>query len=169
MGTHFVRLRAAVVLLLVGSGLLFAVGSTVERNQHHGEQHPAAAEVSGESAEKTNPTEESHGDAGAKILGVDTESVALSVIAVVASLLLAVVVWLGHWPRLTPLAVAAFGLVFAAGDTRELVHQLRESNAGLAAIAGTLIVLHLAVAVLAVALYPRRRGAGELAAAEPLG
>ena len=39
MRTHFVRLRAALALLLVGSGLLFGVGSTVERNQHHAEQH----------------------------------------------------------------------------------------------------------------------------------
>ena len=42
MRTHFTRLRAALVLLLVGSGLLFAIGSTIERHQHHAE-HPSAA------------------------------------------------------------------------------------------------------------------------------
>jgi ascorbate-specific PTS system EIIC-type component UlaA len=64
------------------------------------------------------------------------------VLAVVASLVLAFAVWLGRWTRLVLLAVAGFGLVFAAGDIRELVHQLNESNAGLAAIAAVLIGLH---------------------------
>jgi hypothetical protein len=67
-----------------------------------------------------------------KLLGVNTESLALTIVAVVASFLLAVAVWLGRWPRVTMLAVAAFGLVFAAGDARELVHQLNESNVSLA-------------------------------------
>jgi hypothetical protein len=58
--------------------------------------------------------------------------------------------------------------VFAAGDGRELVHQLDESNGGLAAIAAVLIALHLAVSALAAALFPRRTGTGELTAAEPL-
>jgi hypothetical protein len=193
MRTHFARLRAALVLLLVGSGLLFAIGSTIERHQHHTEHHPAAtaasggssaaAEATGESAgesagestgetrpaENNKPAVESHGEAGAKILGVNTESVVLMVIAVVASLLLALAVWLGRWPRLVLVCVAGFGLVFAAGDGRELVHQLDESNGGLAAIAAILIVLHLAVAVLAGALYPRGRKVSELAAAQPLG
>jgi hypothetical protein len=66
------------------------------------------------------------------------------------------------------LCVAGFGLVFAAGDGRELVHQLDESHAGLAAIAAILIGLHLAVTALAAVLLPRRGDAGGLAAAEPL-
>ena len=177
MRTQLTRLRAVLVLLLVGSGLLFAIGSTIERHQHHNE--PAAAnkpagESGGESGgetssgERTKHAEKSHGEAGATILGVNTESVALTVIAVVASLLLALAVWLGRWPRLVLLCVAGFGLVFAAGDGRELVHQLDESNAGLAAIAAILIGLHLAVTVLAAALFPRGDGASGLAAAEPL-
>jgi hypothetical protein len=112
--------------------------------------------------------EASHGEAGATILGVNTESVALTVIAVVASLLLALVVWLGRWPRLALLCVAGFGLVFAAGDGRELVHQLNESHAGLAAIAAILIGLHLGVTALAAALFPRGGDASRLATAEPL-
>jgi hypothetical protein len=189
MRTHFVRLRAALVLLLVGSGLLFAVGSTIERNQHHSEHRSTAGELSGgsgatseaagesggEGSGETRPpgtTEtapETHGEAGAEILGVNTESVALEVVAIAASLVLALVVWLGRWPRLALLCVAGFGLVFAAGDGRELVHQLDESNAGLAAIAAVLIVLHLAITALAVALHPRGRAVGKFAAAKPLG
>jgi hypothetical protein len=180
MRTQLTRLRAALVLLLVGSGLLFAIGSTIERHQHHAE-HPSTAATSstesgtsgesgGESGsgEGAKHVEKSNGEVGAKILGVNTESVALMVVAVVASLLLALGVWLGRWPRLVLLCVAGFGLVFAAGDGRELVHQLDESHAGLATIAAILIGLHLAVTALAAALYPRRGKAGELAAAEPL-
>lgn len=130
MRTHLPRLRAALVLLLVGSGLLFGIGSTIERRQHHGEHH-AATSPSGEngksgesgsesgSGERATHAESGHGESGVSILGVNTESVALTGIAVVASLLLAVLVWLGYWPRLTLLAAAGFGLVFAAGDARE--------------------------------------------------
>jgi hypothetical protein len=180
MRTHLTRPRVALVLLLVGSGVLFAIGSTIERHQHHAE-HPSTAatpstksgtsgESGGESGsgEGAKHVETSHAEAGAIILGVNTESVALTVLAVVASLLLALVVWLGRWPRLALLGVAGFGLVFAAGDGRELVHQLNESNVGVAAIAAILIGLHLAVTALAAALFPRRGDASGLAAAEPL-
>ena len=170
------RLRAALVLLLVGSGLLFAIGSTIERHQHHAE-HPAAApgenEQSGESggennsSETTTPVERSHGETGVKLLGVNTESLALTIVAVVASLLLGLAVWLRRWQRLTLLCAAGFGLVFAAGDARELIHQLDESNAGLASIAAILLGLHLTVTALAAALYPREGTASSLAVADP--
>jgi hypothetical protein len=175
MRTQLTRLRAALVLLLVGSGLLFAIGSTIERHQHHNEQ-PAATTGNGESGASggesgseggTQHVEKRHSEAGVKILGVNTESLALTVVAVVASLLLALGVWLRQWPRLILLLVAGFGLVFAAGDGRELVHQLDESNAGIAAIAAILIGLHLAVAALAATLFLRPADADTRAAAEP--
>jgi hypothetical protein len=175
MRTHFTRLRAALVLLLVGSGLLFAIGSTIERHQHHNEQ-PAATAGSGEGGESggesgsegsTGHVEKSRGEAGVKILGVNTESLALTVVAVVASLLLALAVWLGRWPRAILLLVVGFGLVFAAGDGRELVHQLDESNAGLAAIAAILIGLHLTVAALAATVFLRSADADRSSAVEP--
>jgi hypothetical protein len=155
MRTHFVRLRMALAVLLVGSGLLFAIGSTIERHQHHAEHRSAAVGESAESAGESEPAVESHGEAGAKILGVNTESVTLTIIAITASLALALAVWVGRWRWLVLLCVAGFGLAFAAGDGRELVHQLDESNSGLAAIAAVLIVAHLAVTGLAAALYPR--------------
>src|SRR5207249_4990020 len=58
--THMTRLRAALVLLLVGSGLLFAIGSTIERYQHHAEHTAAASgenEQSGESGGENNSSE----------------------------------------------------------------------------------------------------------------
>jgi hypothetical protein len=172
------HLRAALVLLLVGSGLLFAIGSTVERHQHHAER-PAVTSHSGESGnsgeaggengtgEGTTHSEQRHGESGVKLLGVNTESLALTIVAVAASFVLALAVWLGSWPRVTMLAVAAFGLVFAAGDARELVRQLDESNVGLATIAAILIAVHLAVTALAAALFPRRSTAGGAAVPEP--
>jgi hypothetical protein len=177
--THLTRLRAALALLLVGSGLLFTVGSTIERHQHHAEHPATAANASSESVksgesggennsgETTTHVEKSHGESGVKLLGVNTESLALTIVAVVASLLLGLAVWLRRWQRLTLLCVAGFGLVFAAGDGRELVHQLDESNAGLATIAAILIGLHLAVTALAALLYPRQGTAGGIAVAEP--
>lgn len=175
MRTHLTHLRAALVLLLVGSGLLFAIGSTIERHQHHNEQPAATAgndesgESGGESGSEgsTEHVEKSQGEAGVKILGVDTESLALTIVGVVASLLLALAVWLRQWARPILLLVAGFGLVFAAGDGRELVHQLDESNAGIAAIAAILIVLHLAVVALAAALLLRSAEGDRPAAAEP--
>jgi hypothetical protein len=173
------RLRAALALLLVGSGLLFAIGSTIERHQHHAEHPATAANAPGEngqggesggegnSGETTTHVENSHGESGVKLLGVNTESLALTIVAVVASLLLGLAVWLRRWQRLTPLCVAGFGLVFAAGDGRELVHQLNESNSGLATIAAILIGLHLAVTGLAAALYPRQSTVNSGAVAEP--
>src|SRR3989442_9191569 len=105
MRTQLTRLRAALVLLLVGSGLLFAIGSTIERHQHHNEQ-PAATAGNGESGESgaesgseggAEHTQKSHGEAGVKILGVNTESLPLTVVALVAPLLPAPAVWLRRW------------------------------------------------------------------------
>ncbi len=177
MRTHLASLGGALLLLLVGSAILFLVGSTIERNHRHHESSAAKpADVSGgESGNETGGegaqpaethVESAHGEAGAKILGINTESLALSIIAVVLSLLLASAIWLGVWARLVLLAVVVFGLVFAAGDGREIVHQLDESNGGLAAIAAILIALHVAVAALA-ALLLRRRSLPALPASEP--
>lgn len=154
-------LRAALAGLLVASAVLFAVGSTVERHQH-GKEAPAtthqegSGESSGESGGAT--ATETHRETGVKIVGINTESVGLEIVAIVVSLVLAAAAWLLR-RRLVWLwlAVVAFGLVFAAGDARELAHQITESHAGIAAIAAVLIVLHLAIAGTAAILL--RRGA----------
>jgi hypothetical protein len=93
------------------------------------------------------------------LLGINTESLALEIAAIVASLVLAAAAWLLR-QRLVLLAIIAFALVFAAGDGRELVHQINDSHAGIAVIAAVLIVLHLAVAgTAAMLLGPRTGGA----------
>jgi hypothetical protein len=162
MRAHLTLLRGALVLLLVATGCLFAVGSTIERNHRHHESVAATStEAGGETgSDSSAPKPAEHAasaEAGAHILGIDTESVGLSVVAVVLSLLLAAAVWIR--PVTAVLAcVTVFGLVFAAGDGRELAHQLGDANDGLAAVAALLLVLHLVVAGLAAAALPRPRG-----------
>jgi len=92
--------------------------------------------------------ENGQGEPGATIFGVDTESTGAMIAAVAASVVLVAAVWFIR-SRIMLILVAAFGLVFAAGDIRELIHQLDESHTGIALIAGVLIVLHLGVAALA--------------------
>ena len=166
MRTHVTLLRGALALLLVVTGCLFAVGSTIERHHRHHESTAAKGSetggaTSGETAcenggetggevSKPKPAEHVSAEAGSRILGVNTESKALSIIAVIASLALAAAIWLRP-ARVVLVAVAVFGLVFAAGDGRELANQLNESNGGLAAVATVLLVLHVAVAALAAA------------------
>ena len=112
---------------------MLLIGSTIERNHRHHEAAAKPAETSKEHSksgetgtEGSKPagtlTEKSGGEAGATILGIDTESLALSIVAVVFSFALAGAIWLVKWPRLVLLTVLGFGLVFAAGDGRELVH-----------------------------------------------
>jgi len=81
-------------------------------------------------------------------------------------LLLGAAVWLRASGRVLLAGVAGFGLVFAAGDGRELVHQLNESNGGLAAIAIVLLALHLTIAVLAAVLVARTMRPGSAPAAD---
>jgi uncharacterized oligopeptide transporter (OPT) family protein len=160
------RLRAVLAGLLVVSAVLFAVGSTIERHQKKSEstvathQEGSGGESSGESATA------SHKEKGVTLLGINTESLGLEILAIVSSLLLAAAVWLLR-SRLVLLAIIGFGLVFAAGDVRELVHQINDSHAGIAAIAATLIVLHLIVAGTAAVLLARRSD-GTVAVPEPV-
>jgi hypothetical protein len=163
------RLRVLLAGLLVVSAVLFAVGSTLERHQRGKEstvashQEGSGGESGGESG--TTARAETHEEKGVTLLGINTESLGLEILAIVSSLLLAAAAWFLGRP-LVLLAIIGFALVFAAGDVRELAHQINESQAGIAAIAGTLIVLHLAVAGLA-ALLLARRGDGAVAVPDP--
>jgi len=156
------RLRVVLAGLLVVSAALFAVGSTLERHREGGhanetavaERHSETAAESG-SESPGGSTETGHrSETETRLLGVDTESVGLEVAAIVLSLGVAIAVWVSR-QRAVVVAVVALGLIFAAGDVRELVHQLSESRPGLAAIAALLIGVHLAVAAVAAVLAVR--------------
>jgi hypothetical protein len=157
-------LRAVLAGLLVVSAVLFAVGSTVERHQNHSEA-PAAAhhEGSGETSDESSVDEgtatETRGESGVKVLGLNTESVGLEIAAIVSSLALAAAALFVRRPVVW-LAVVVFGVVFAAGDVRELAHQINESHAAIATIAAVLFVLHLAMTGIAAVLLTRRTGPG---------
>ena len=131
-----------------------------------GAKSPSGAESGGGSSAETGHVAGQGGEAGATILGINTESRALSIVALALSLLLGAAVWLRASGRVLLAGVAGFGLVFAAGDGRELVHQLNESNGGLAAIAIVLLALHLTIAVLAAVLVARTMRPGSAPAAD---
>jgi hypothetical protein len=95
----------------------------------------------------TNPAtavEKKHSE---KIAGIDPESWPLVALAIALSVIVAAgVYWRrGRWL----LAAGAFGILFAAADTRELIHQINESRTTVAVIAGVLIALHLLVTLVA--------------------
>lgn len=164
------RLPFVVALLLCASTVLFALGTAVEhhqRGQHHSETTVSAAESngttahagepagSGESAtgETTSPTSTESAGHSEKVAGIDTESWPLVSLAILISLAVATAVYRrrGRWL----LVAAGFAALFAAADTRELVHQLNESRNTVAAIAGALIALHLLIAALAATAFAR--------------
>lgn len=91
------------------------------------------------------------------LLGINPEATGLVVIAVVVSLLLAGLVLTVRSPLLAA-GVALVMLAFTALDIRELTHQLNESRPGLAALAATVAVLHLAAAAAAVLTTRGTRG-----------
>jgi hypothetical protein len=86
----------------------------------------------------------------AKLLGINPEALSLLVVALIASLLLAAAVW---FRPLAPvlIAIVGFGLLFAALDVREVLHQVDESRTSLIVIAGALTGLHVVLAMLAAA------------------
>ncbi len=170
------RLRATLALLLVASAALFAIGTTIERSQRSQHRESSAtktAEIPSETTTSSSETTttsssetnggadekaagvaetpvaaETHVEASEKLFGIDTESVSAMIAAIAVSLGLAAAVWWRR-ERLWLWLTLAFGVVFAAGDIREVIHQLNESRNTVATIVAILIAAHLAVAVLA--------------------
>jgi hypothetical protein len=170
-------LRRLLAVVLLASAALFAVGSHIERSKeshaeaparpseaqhasrsesHAGETGAERRSESGDEAGKpaTGGGAESRGERReethreAKLFGIDPEAVGLVIAAVVASLLLGFVTWMRRI-GVVLVAIAGFGLIFAAFDVREVLHQVDESRTNLIVIASVLIGLHLLAAVLA--------------------
>jgi hypothetical protein len=158
-----VRLRLPALIAV--ATLLFAIGVAAEpADEHHdgGAGTEATEHVAGEEGEsaEVHAAEDGAGDGDESedLLGVDVESTPLVIVAVAVSLLLALAAYLrpGSRPLLFVIAVAM--IAFAALDIREVVHQIDESNGGVAAIAAVVAVLHLAAS--GVAWGQARAGAG---------
>jgi hypothetical protein len=160
------RTHWTLVALLVASTAVFAVGVTAERSQNDAHVEVPAAHAqetgaepegvhdetgeSGEAAARETRSETAPGETGSereRVLGVDLEPTPLIVLAVLAGLALAVVTAtrLGRL-RGFLLAVAGIALAWAVLDLREFFHQFDESHTGVALIAMSVTVLHLAAA-----------------------
>jgi hypothetical protein len=124
-------------------------------NAAHNEASEAgeAGHPEGDEERRAGTSPDREGREDATLLGIDPESTPLIVIAVLAGLALAV---LAAAPvgtnRPFLLLVVAAAVLWAALDVRELVHQIDESRAGIAALAATVAVLHLAAAAIATLL-----------------
>jgi hypothetical protein len=164
------RLRWALVALLVVSTVLFAVGVIAERSDGDTHADAVAQQAEGTDGEAVEPegahdeagesgaleSEEGHGETASgetgsedeRVLGVDLESTPMIVLAVIAGLGLAALTAtrLGRL-RGFLLAVTVIALLWAALDVREVIHQLDESRTGIAVVAMTVAVLHVAAAV----------------------
>ncbi len=161
------RLPLLVALLLASSAVLFAIGTAIEHSQRGTHRDEAALSSAAESGGDTSGEAKATGETGAgeathtessaaaastearseEIAGIDPESWPLVGLAIAVSLLVAAGV---YWRRGRWLVAAiGFGLVFAAADTRELVHQIQESRTTVALIAGVLIALHVLAAIAA--------------------
>ena len=160
------RLRAALILLFLVSAALFAVGATVERHQHaeatpSGSETSAPTQTPSETGGEGQPTEThpASGEAAATssedLFGVNPEAPWVVAFGVAASVLLALAVW-SRDRRSVLLVVIVFGLLLAALDLREMVHQVNESRTSLILVSAVLAVLHLAVAAIAGVLLGQR-------------
>ena len=148
--------------MLLAATALFVVGVTVERIQEPaGRSHSetssessggSSGETSGESTEGEHANEpggEETGHAetgnGETVLGVDVESTPFVLLAVLSALAVAAAAWVRPLPWVL-LVGAAYALVAAVLDVREVVHQLDEDRAGIATLAVGVAVLHLLAA-----------------------
>jgi hypothetical protein len=155
----------------------FDRGAQRNAEKHHGESATPPKSASGEDSPGHTETAPESGresgggesaahrageTSGERVFGIDTESPALVVAAVVVSLLLATGLWLSS-SVVVALVVAAFGLASAIFDVREVFHQLVESRPGLTAIAALVAALHLAALVAALVLARRSTRRGDVA------
>jgi hypothetical protein len=145
--------RVTAAALLIASAAAFTTGAAIERHTASGDSQPALhhteSDTPGENSASTEPAagHESSATHAAEqssenLLGVNPEATAPVVIAVVVSLLAAVLILTVGSPLLAAIVALAM-LTFTALDIREVIHQLHESRPGLAALAATVALLHL--------------------------
>lgn len=154
-------LRAWLAGVLTASALLFGAGIALERGLVGGS--PAASETSEGSGEEVEGSEggsdegteaaEGSGEEAEELrpFGLDLESPLFVGAAIFGALALAAGVLLTRSRYLLGL-VAAFAVVFLLFDLAEVAFKMQASEVGLAIIAGMLVALHAAAALLAVSL-----------------
>lgn len=142
-------MRWLVGTLLIAAASLFAIGVANEGDVH---TETVTSVESGEHNEVTEAAEHIEGggaaETGERIVGVNLESTPLVVLAVALSVALAAATWRSD-SKWILLVTALFAAAFAALDVAELSHQIKQSAATIAFIAGIIAVLHAAAALLA--------------------
>jgi hypothetical protein len=167
MWTDIGRLRAALVGLLVGTAILFAIGIALEQSQRSTGSPGGAAVGEPAASAETGEEGEGHSEAGEsatagtpgspgeatpeRILGIDYEAPLFIALAIGVSLALAALIRFRPARWLFAIGIA-LGLGFAVLDVLEVQHQLVESRMLIALIAVVLAIGHLLVAALSARL-----------------
>jgi Flp pilus assembly protein TadB len=146
--------RSLLGALVVAATVAFVVGTALERSSGETRATRSAEAAEGQGEGHTDGAAERHAEAPGhraelRPLGIDVEAAPFVALVAVASLALALAAWLR--PRAAALLalVAAAMLAFAVLDVREVFHQVDESRAGLAMLAGAVAALHVSAAVVA--------------------
>jgi Flp pilus assembly protein TadB len=157
-------LRRIISILLLATAALFVLGVVIERRD---ENHLESTELSAtgahdESVEgRQEPESEAaqssaHEEQVTRVLGINAESTPLVVLAVAASVLLAILTWRSD-SRLILTVVGLIAAGFTVFDLAEVVHQLDESRGGLAFTAALIAAGHASIAALATISATRTR------------
>lgn len=153
--------RLITAALLIASAAAFAAGASIEHHTASSHSHPvpheqrpeagaAGENPAGAEGSASNEKSATHAaeDSSETLLGINPEATGLVVTAVAVSVLLATLILTVGSPLLAAV-VALVMLAFTALDIREVTHQLNESHPGLAALAATIALLHLAAGAVA--------------------
>ncbi|PXX06235.1 hypothetical protein [Mycolicibacterium moriokaense] len=164
------RVAAAVAVLLVAAAALLVVGILLERHTESGAEHPVVA-ATGEQQEShhNKSTEGTHaepgtapgnrrGEAAERLTGINAESLWVVALGAVASVALAVAVWLR--PNRPVIAiVVAFTAAALVLDVLEINHQIGADRIWLGALAGVIAALRVATLIGSAYLYRSRPAA----------
>jgi hypothetical protein len=163
------RAAAAVAVMLVAAAALLVVGILLERHAEAGAEHPVVAtsgeqqeshhdeSTEGAPAEGTAPGNRG-GEAAERLTGISVESPWVVALGAIASVALAVAVWLRP-NRAVLVIVVVFTAAALVLDVLEINHQPGADRIGLAALAGVIAALRVATIVGSGYLYRSRHPA----------
>jgi hypothetical protein len=159
-----------VAVLLVAAAALLILGVAFERHAESGAEHPVVAatgepqeghhdeSTEGTRAEPGTAPDNPGGKAAERLTGISVESTWVVALGAIASIALAVAVWLRP-SRPVIAMVVTFTAAALVLDTLEIGHQLGADRIALAAIAGGIAALRVATIVGSAYLYRSRPAA----------
>ena len=164
------RVAAAVAVLLVAAAALLVVGILLERHTESGAERPVVG-ATGEQQEShhNESTEGAHaepgntpgnrgGEAAERLTGVRVESPWVVALGAIASVALAVSVWLRP-NRAVLVIVVVFTAAALVLDVLEITYQIGADRSGFVALAGLIAALRVAIIVGSGYLYRSRPSA----------